>query len=308
MNHMSTARILVTPRSVTKNGHPQLRRIQERGYEVVFCKPGVQPSEEELLTLLPGCVGYLAGVEKISVRVLEAAKELQVISRNGVGVDNVDLRAAERLGVRVMPAIGANSRGVAELTIGLILSLARSIPFSDASLKRIEWQRREGIELEGRTLGLIGCGRIGREVAKMASGLGMKTVVYDVVQDPASGLRYATIDEVVAGSDVLSLHCPAPADGQPLVDAVMIGKMKRGAYLVNTARYGLLDPTAVIAGLDSGWLSGLALDVFDVEPPGDNPLVRHARVIAMPHIGGYTAESVERAMAGAVDSLLAVLG
>ncbi|MFZ4395011.1 MAG: phosphoglycerate dehydrogenase [Kiritimatiellia bacterium] len=304
---MSTIRILVTPRSVTRNGHPQLQRLRERGWEVLFCKPGVQPSEDDLLALLPGCVGYLAGVEKISVRVLEAAKGLQVISRNGVGVDNVDLSAAERLGVKVMPAIGANSRGVAELTIGLILSLTRSIPFSDASLKRIEWQRREGIELEGKTLGFIGCGRIGREVAKMAAGLGMKTVVYDVVQDPASGLRYAPMGEVVAGSDVLSLHCPAPADGQPLVDAVMIGKMKRGAYLVNTARYGLLDPAAVIAGLDSGWLAGLALDVFDVEPPVDNPLVKHPRVIATPHIGGYTAESVERAMAGAVDNLLMVL-
>lgn len=305
---MNSKKILVTPRSVTKNGHPRLQRFKERGYEVIFCKPGSQPSEDDLLALLPGCVGYLAGVEKVSARVLEAAKGLKVISRNGVGIDNVDLRAAERLGVRVTPAVGANSRGVAELTIGLILSLTRSIPFSDASLKRVEWQRREGIELEGRTLGLIGSGRIGREVAKMAAGLGMKVVVYDVVQDPASGLRYATLDEVVAGADVLSLHCPAPADGRPLVDAVMIGKMKRGAYLVNTARYSLLDPVAVIAALDSGRLSGLALDVFDVEPPGDNPLVRHARVIATPHIGGFTAESVERAMAGAVDNLLAVLG
>lgn len=305
---MSTAKILVTPRSVTKNGHPQLQRLKDRGWDVQFCKPGVQPSEDDLLALLPGCVGYLAGVEKVSARVLEAARGLRVISRNGVGVDNVDLRAAERLGVKVMPAIGANSRGVAELTIGLILSLARAIPFSDARLKRVDWQRREGIELEGKTLGLIGCGRIGREVAKMAAGLGMKVVVYDVVQDPASGLRYAALDEVVAGADVLSLHCPPPADGRPLVDTVMIGKMKRGAYLVNTARYGLLDQTAVLAALDSGQLSGLALDVFDVEPPGDNPLVKHPRVIATPHIGGFTAESVERAMAAAVDNLLAVLG
>jgi len=273
----------------------------------VFCKPGVQPSEEELLAVLPGCAGYLAGVEKVSARVLEAARGLRVISRYGVGVDNVDLRVAERLGVKVIPTLGANSRGVAELTIGLILSLARSIPFSDACLKRGDWQRREGIELEGKTLGLIGCGRIGRAVATMAGGLGMKTVVYDVVQDPASGLQYAALDEVVGSADVLSLHCPAPADGRPLVDAVMLGKMKRGAYLVNTARYSLLDPVAVLAALDSGRLSGLAFDVFDVEPPGDYPLVKHPRVIATPHIGGYTAESVERAVSGAVDNLLAVL-
>jgi D-3-phosphoglycerate dehydrogenase len=300
-------KILVTPRSLTKSGHPQLQRLKDAGYEVVFSKPGVQPSEDDLMTLLPGCVGYLAGVEKIPSRVLEAAKGLRVISRNGVGVDNIDLPTAERLGIKVIPAFGSNSRGVAELAIGLILALARSIPFSDACLKNKDWQRREGIELDGKTLALIGCGRIGREVAEMAAGLGMKVVVFDVVQDPAAGLNYVFMDEALRSSEFVSLHCPAQKDGRPLVDAAMIAKMKKGAYLINTARYTLLDAVAVIAALDSGKLSGVALDVFDKEPPGDNPLVRHPRVIATPHIGGFTAESVGRAVAMAVDNLLAAL-
>jgi D-3-phosphoglycerate dehydrogenase / 2-oxoglutarate reductase len=304
----SKRKILVTPRSLTKSGHPQLERLKDAGYEVVFCKPGVQPSEDDLMKLLPGCVGYLAGVEKIPPRVLEAAKGLKIISRNGVGVDNVDLPTAEQLGIQVVPALGTNSRGVAELAIALILASARSIPFSDACLKNKDWQRREGVELDGKTLGLVGCGRIGREVAQMAAGLGMKVLVYDVVQDPTSALRYVSMDELLGSSDFVSLHCPAPKDGKPVIGAGAIGKMKKGAYLLNTARYSLLDAAAVIAALDSGKLSGLALDVFEKEPPGDNALVKHPRVIATPHIGGFTTESVERAVSVAIDNLLSVLG
>lgn len=180
-------------------------------------------------------------------------------------------------------------------------------PFSDACLKSKDWQRREGVELDGKTLALIGCGRIGREVVKMATGLGMKVIVFDVVQDPSAGLKYVSMDEALGKGDFVSLHCPAQKDGKPLIDQATIAKMKKGAYLVNTARYSLLDATALIAALDSGKLSGVALDVFDKEPPGDNPLVKHPRVIATPHIGGFTVESVERAVSVAVDNLLSVL-
>lgn len=300
------AKILITPRSLTKSGHPLLERLSTAGHQVTFCKPGVQPSEDELLQLLPGCTGYLAGVEKVSARVMEAANGLKVISRNGVGIDNVDLQAASRLGIKVCATPGANARGVAELAIGLMMAMARSIPFSDAALKGQRWERREGLELDGKVLGLIGGGRIGRYVARMAAGMDMSVLCYDVQQDASSGLKYVSMDELLCSSDVISLHCPATSS-KPIIDAVAINRMKQGAYIVNTARAGLIDAPAALAALDSGKLSGLATDVFSTEPPGDDPLVNHSRVIATPHIGGYTVQSVDRAVAAAIDNLLAAL-
>ena len=303
--------ILITPRSLTQSGHPALKRFTEAGYELVMSRRGVQPSEEELIALLPGCVGMLAGVEPITARALEAAKDLKVIGRNGVGVDNIDLEAARRLGIRVCPAIGSNARGVAELTIGLMLALARSIPFSDAALKPGRWERRSGFELEGKTLGLLGCGRIGRDVARMAIGMGMRVLAFDPVQDEGfarrllgKSFRYAPMDEVLSTGDVISLHCPPPIDGKAILDAEAIGRMKMGVLLINTARAALLDNQAVLEALDSGHVAGLATDVFHHEPPGENPLIKHSRVIATPHIGGYTAESVGRAVSMAVDMML----
>lgn len=303
-------KVLVTPRSVTRDGHPALDRLRQHGFEVVFSSPGVQPDEAELLRRLPGCVAYLAGVEPVTARVLEAAKTLKVIARNGIGIDNVDLVAARRLGLQVLPAAGANARGVAELTVALMLALARAVPWSDAQLKAGQWQRRQGVELEGKVLGLIGCGRIGQMVARMARGLDMSVLGYDPqpVAGGCSGLDYAGFDEVLAKADVVSLHCPACPDARPLIDAAALGRMKKGALLVNTARACLLDGAAVLAALDQGRLAGLAVDVFEHEPPGDDPLVRHPHVIATPHLGGFTAESVDRAVSAAVENILNAIG
>ncbi len=302
------SRILVTPRSLTKDGHPALGRLKEAGYEVVFCTPGVQPDEAELLRVLPGCVGYLAGVEKISARVIAAGTDLKVIARNGVGVDNIDLEAAKRAGIAIVRAQGANTRGVAELTIALMLALTRAVPFSDAHLKRADWQRRCGIELDGRTLGVVGCGSIGRQVASLALGLGMNVLAFDPYPDvsfsPSERFRYVRLAELWAGSDVVSLHCPPAADGRPIVMHQTLAAMKKGVYLINTARASLLDDKDVLEALDSGHVAGLGLDVFAVEPPGPSRLIEHERVIATPHIGGFTRESIDRAVDLAVGGMM----
>jgi D-3-phosphoglycerate dehydrogenase / 2-oxoglutarate reductase len=309
---MRPSRILVTPRSVTKSGHPALQRLIDAGCEVVCCTPGQQPDEAELLRLLPGCVGYLAGVEKITARVLDAAPALKVISRNGVGVDNVDLDAARRLNVRVCTTPGANARGVAELAVGLMLALARNLPACDRALKDGRWERRSGIELQGRTLGVVGCGQIGRMVAAMGVGIGMRVMGFDVAPDaaflPGAAFRYAGLDEVLAVAEVVSLHCPPQPDGRPLMDGATLAGLRRGALLVNTARASLVDEEAVLAALSSGQLGGFGTDVYAEEPPRDLRLVRHPQVIATPHAGGFTAESVDRAMNMAVENLLKALG
>ncbi len=301
-------KILITPRSITTGGHPALERLCEVGFDLVFCTPGKMPSEEELIALLPDCVGHLAGVEPITARVLDAATALKVISRNGSGVDSIDLEAAAARGIRVCRAEGANSRSVAELTLGLLLSLARSIPFSDHHLKGGRWQRRRGMELAGQTLGLVGCGQIGRAVAEMALALGMQVIAYDVAPaaSPAGSpsFRYASLDEVLRAADFLSLHCPATADGRPLLGAAELAAMKPTAHLVNTARASLVDSQALLDALEGDCLAGAAVDVYETEPPGDDPLVKHDRVVATPHIGAYTWQSVDRLMQIAVDNLL----
>ncbi len=305
-------KILVTPRSVTRNGHRTLDKLTLAGYEVIFSTPGQFPTEEELIELLPGCVGYLAGVEPITAKVLDAATDLKAISRNGTGADSVDLEAAERNGIKVCRAIGANARGVAELAFGHILAAVRSIPFSDAAMKKQDWQRRKGIELENRTLGLVGCGKIGQLVAKFAAGFDMKVLAYDPYPsadfNPTGDFVYVELDEVLAKSDFLSLHCPANSDGTPLIGIEAVSKLKEGVYIVNTARGTLLDTDAIVAALDNGKIAGVTLDAFEPEPPTDWRLAEHQSVVATPHIGGFTSESVHRAMSVAVDNLMEAIG
>jgi phosphoglycerate dehydrogenase-like enzyme len=249
-------------------------------------------------------------VEPITRELLNASSELRVIARNGVGVDNVDLEAAEAEGIAVRPAVGANSRGVAELTVGLLFSSARSIPWSNGKMKAKEWRRRPGVELAGRTLGIIGLGHIGRTVAELAASIGMEVIGHDPYPNanwrPPSTFRWMSLDGVVTGSEFLTLH--APGGSEPLMNSERISSMRSASVLVNTARADLVDDNAVLAALDRSALSAYAVDAFATEPPTRWDLAVHDRVIATPHIGGFTAESVERASARAVQAILDELG
>jgi len=302
-----SGKILVTPRSLTTSGHPALDRLTAAGYDIVLGPSGKMPTTEDLVRLLPGCVGWLAGVERITADVLAAAPDLRVIARNGTGVDAIDLDAARRRGIDVRRAEGANARGVAELAIGLVLALARSIPFSDAAIKAGGWERRKGIELEGKTLGVVGCGKIGRIVAHLALGFEMRVIGHDPFAKASADLPLLPLDELLAASDVISLHCPPPADGTPLLDARRLALTKPGVLVVNTARHELIDIPELGAAIDRGHVAGAALDVFDAEPPLDRAHLASSRIIATPHIGGFTDESVDRAVDVAVDNLLEVL-
>ena len=301
-------RILITPRSLTKSFHPALNKLKDAGFELIFSTSGKQPSEEDLIKLLPGCVGYLAGVEKITKRGLESARDLKVISRNGSGIDNIDLDAAKSLNIRVCKTEGANAKGVAELTIGLMFSLVRSIPLHDARMKKETWERRKGIELENRTLGLIGCGEIGRKLAILALGLGMRVLAYrrnpDPSFSPSDKFHYCSFDDLLTQSDIISMHRPASASGEPVINAQVIAKMKKGVYIINTARASLIDEEAILEELSNNQIAGFATDVYDKEPPEDFSLVKHDRIIATPHLGGYTTESVDRATRAAVENLI----
>lgn len=305
------SRILVTPRSLTSSPNAELGRLEAAGFELVYSAPGRQPSEAELLELVPGCVGWLAGVEPISAKVLDSADELQVISRNGVGIDSIDLAAAERLGIKVMTTPGANAAAVAELTLALIISGLRHIPQGAAALKAGAWNRAEGREISGCVIGLVGCGAVGRAVAEIMTKLGAKVLGYDLKPglafQPSSRFAWASLEDVLGRSDVVSLHYPAVAEAAPLLDVARIGRMKPGAGLVNTARASLVDEDALLGALDEGRVGWYATDVFTVEPPPPSRLISHERVIATPHIGGFTAEGGRKAIEVAVDNLLSAL-
>jgi D-3-phosphoglycerate dehydrogenase / 2-oxoglutarate reductase len=305
--------ILVTPRSLTETGLdnvPELKPLRASGYQLVAAPAGRVPTEEELLELVSGCVGWLAGVERIGARVLEVAKDLRVISRNGAGTDAIDLEAAERAGVRVERAAGANAQGVAELALALALSALRNVPWSAAALRSGGWRRWQGRELQDCTVGVVGLGAIGRRLAGLFDSLGSRVIAYDPFAPAEWNARISLVDlpELLASSDVVSLHAPPPADGRSLLDAARMAAIARGAVLVNTARSALVDDEAVLAALEDGTLAAYAVDAFDSEPPELTPLLQHERVLATPHIGGYTTGSVRRATTIAVENLLAVLG
>jgi D-3-phosphoglycerate dehydrogenase len=307
-------RVLITPRSLTVKREPVLERLEASGFELIFASPGLIPSEEQLLQLLPDCVGWIAGVEPISERVLRAATKLRVISRNGTGTDNIPLGVAKELGIRIERADGANARGVAELSIALILAALRNIPELNSALKHDQWQRRIGIEILDRLVVLIGCGAVGRMVVQMALGLGARTAAYDPFPNHSFGpagsgeFRWISFDEAISTADVISLHCPPLENGLPLLSRSVLDRLKQGCCLVNTARANLVDESAVLDSLENGRLRAYATDVFDPEPPlPGSPLLAHPRVIATPHLGGFTEESVRRATETAVQNLLAAL-
>jgi phosphoglycerate dehydrogenase-like enzyme len=304
-------KVIVTPRSLSRGGHPLLERITAAGYQLVFPSPGVQPTEEQLAAVIGDAVGYLAGVERVSAALLARAPRLRVISRNGTGVDSIDLPAAQARGIVIRRAEGANARGVAELAFGHILAAARGIAAADAELKAGRWTREKGFELEGRTLGLVGCGRIGKQVARFALAFDMRVLAHDPYPDdtfaPSPAFAYAPLPEVLREAHVLSLHAPPPPGGRPILDAAALAELRKGAVVVNTARQGLVDEAAMAAALRERRVAAYTVDAFDKEPPDDLGFIRTRGVLATPHVGGFTDESVDRATAVAVDNLLASL-
>lgn len=305
------ARILITPRSLTSAPPPELDRLTAAGHALVFSTPGILPDETELVSLVPGCAGWLAGVEKVSAKVVAAATALRVISRNGTGVDSLPLELLAARGIEVRRADAANADGVAELTLALMLMALRHLPDVTAGVRAGGWPRPLGREIAGATVGVVGCGAVGRRVLRLADAFGARLLAHDPATpglgDLAGRVRYAPLAELLREADIVTLHSPA-LPGGPLLGAVELAAMRPGAVLVNTARAGLVDEAALLAALDAERLGAYATDVFAEEPPTDLRLAAHERVIATSHVGGLTAESVRRATSTAVDNLLAVLG
>ena len=253
------------------------------------------------------------GRTKITASVMDAASSLKAIGRAGVGVDNIDLDAAKKHNITVVNAPMSTSLAVAELTFGLLLAVARELPRADAGMKQDKWLKKElkGVELNGKTLGIIGYGRIGAEVGKRAAAFGMNVVAYDplVSEDEMQkrGADPVSIQDLYAWSDFISLHLPLSVQTRDMIGPLAFSQMKDGVRIVCAARGGIIDEAALITALNSGKVAGAALDVFGTEPPGLTETVSHPRVIATPHIGAQTAEAQSRASEDIANEVLSAL-
>ncbi len=303
---MSAWKILITD-GLDSNGI----EIMKKSAEVVD-KPGI--SAEDLLKEIGEYDALIVrGRTKVIPAVFEAGKKLKVVGRAGIGVDNIDLPAAKANKVTVVNSPLATTTTVAELTLGLMLSAVREIARADASLKAGKWLKKEfeGAELTGKTLGVIGFGRIGAAVAKRAAAFDMKILGYDPnITDEDIELRGGkpvSLDELLMQSDMITMHLPLTADTKNMLNSTAFAKMKTGVYIICAARGGVIDEIALLDALNSGKVAGAALDVFSAEPPGLTDLVSHPKVVGTPHIGAQTAEAQSRAANDIAEEILAAL-
>lgn len=280
-------------------------------FDIVYA--GKTPSEDDLVALSRQYqpVAIIARYGRISERVMEASANLRVVSKHGTGIDTIDSEAAKRRGIAVKAATGANAPAVAEHTWALILACAKNVPALDVRMHAGHWDKatHKSLELRGRTLGLVGLGAIGARVAAVGIAMGMTVIAHDPFAKAApEGVQLLPLADVIAGSDVLSLHCPLTKDNANMLNAATLATMRPGAIVVNTARGGLIDEAALEAALRSGALLAAGLDSFQVEPFAvDHPFTRVPNAILSPHIGGVTSDAYVGMGTAAAQNVLAVL-
>jgi phosphoglycerate dehydrogenase-like enzyme len=291
-------KVLVTPTTFGLFDKRLRRELEAAVGEVIYNQCGRPLASSELREMLPGCHGFIAGLDRVDGVALESADQLKVIARYGAGVDNIDLKAAARKKITVTNTPHANAVSVAELTIALLLSLARSIPEAAASVRSGGWPRLQGKLLEGTVVGLVGFGSVGKEVARRLQGWGLTLLASDPFPDESLAhslnVRLVDLQQLIRESDFVSLHLPLLNETRRMVNADFFARMKPGAYLINTARGEIVDEPALLDALDTGQLGGAAVDVYAEEPPApDSPLRRHPRLIATPHCGAHTDGAID---------------
>jgi D-3-phosphoglycerate dehydrogenase len=278
-----------------------IKLLKSSGVEVTYVE---EPPENELVNLIKGHHGLIVRSKPVVTRrVIEAADQLLVIARAGVGVDNIDVEAARERGIEVLTSPEATVTSVAELAVGLMLAVARKIAFSDRKMRAGEWVKKyaEGMELSGKVLGVIGAGRIGSIVARICRfGFNMQVLYYDPVRNPKleeeTGAKYATLEEVLKTADIVTIHVPLTPETKHLINEEKLKLMKKTAILINTSRGAVVDTNALVKALREGWIAGAGLDVYEEEPlPPGHPLTTLDNVVLTPHIGASTHEAQARA-------------
>jgi D-3-phosphoglycerate dehydrogenase / 2-oxoglutarate reductase len=305
----ATLEILVSSPMFGYYSSQAVARLEARGC-VLTRRPDVA-DEAGLTELVRDADAWIIGLQRVTEATLRESKRLRAVAIHGVGVDHVDVAAATRLIIPVVNTPGANANAVAEMAIAFILVLSREVLHADEIVRRGGWApTMVGEEICDKTLGVVGFGAIGRRVAALGRGLGMRVLAYSrsaVTGEPESGISFVTLDELLRQSDYVSIHLALTDATRRMIGERELGLMKPAACLVNTARGAIVDEAALHRMLTSGHLRGAALDVFSEEPPQSNPLVGLAQVIASPHLGGNTVQGFSRTSDAVTDSLLLLL-
>ena len=303
-------RVLISCQHVWAAAEEVIPKLERVGLEVDMPRfAGQQLEEADLLPIIDRYVGILAGDDHLTRPVLEAGRSLRVISKWGIGVDSIDLVAAEKLGIRVLNTPGVFGEELADYAMGYLHLLARRQHEVNQEVKGGIWHKVQGSSLAGKTLGIVGLGSSGRALARRAVAASMRVLGFDVIEVPENS-DYERVDlaDLLAGSDVISLHLPATPDTRHLIDEAALGLMKPGAWLINISRGALVDEAALVVALREGRIGGAALDVFEEEPvSADNPLLGFDNVVVGSHNGSNTREAVERTTALAVENLIQAL-
>lgn len=308
--------VVVTSPTFGEYSPESVRALEDAGYALRRVDRDAPDLEDRLAEVLPRTVAMVVGYLPVDAEVLDRAPELRVVAKHGTGVDNIDLEAAADRGVVVANAPGRNANAVAELVLLHLLNLNRELVDADRGVRDGRWEPTIGRELAGKTLGVVGLGDIGRTLIERSAGFDLDYVAYDVEDRPAfraeHGVELADeLGDLLARADFVSLHVPLNEHTRHLIGAAELAAMKPTAYLVNTARGGIVDEAALLEALEAGELAGAALDVLEEEPPGDSAhydaLRAAERVALSPHMGGYTAEAFEAISRLTAENVLAVL-
>jgi len=304
-------KILITPRSFASFSDKPLKMLTERGYKVKRNNTGRPYKKEELLKLIRDVDGIIIGIDELSAEIIDEANALKVISKYGIGLDNIDINMATNKKIIVTNTPTANVDAVADLAFGLVLSLARRIPEADKKTKSGKWEKIIGKSVWEKTVGIIGLGKIGKQVVKRAQGFEMNILAFDIVKDKKFaqkyGIKYVNLEKLLQKSDYISIHIPLNDATRNMISYEELEKMKKDAFLINTSRGGIVDEEALYNALRNNKLRGAALDVYNNEPIRESPLKELDNVIMTPHIGAYTEEAIENMSIQAAQNLIDVL-
>ncbi len=288
-------RIAVTSRSFSR--HPVLREeLQAKYADVKFNDDGLSLSGESLVEFLQGCDRAITALERIDGATLDALPDLKVVSKYGVGLDMIDLKAMASKGVQLGWTGGVNKRSVSELVIAMAISLLRHIPLANAEVREGTWRQHMGRELSHQTVGIVGCGHVGKDLGRLLRAFGCQVLAHDILDFREfykdTGIKAVGLEELLRSSDIVSLHLPLDETTRDILDAEHLRMMQKRALLINASRGGLVDEDVLYEMLTSGDLAGAGFDVFSVEPPENHDLVDLQNFITTPHIGGSSEEAI----------------
>jgi glyoxylate reductase len=304
-------KVLITARTLDEVGQQAVALLKKAGCELVIPPKYGPHTAESLLKLLPGNDAVLASMDKFTAEVLEAARSLKHISRWGVGYDAIDVPAATKNGIIITYTPGLLNETVADFAFALLLAIARRVHLGHRGMTQGLWDPQWGHDVHGKTLGILGCGRIGLAMARRSTGFNMRLIAHDICANPEAeklGIKFVSLDELLAESDFVSLHAALTAENRGLLNEARLRQMKRSAYLINTARGALIDETALAKVLNEGVIAGAAIDAYVVEPlPADHPLRSAKNILLTPHLASWARETGERVSTTAAQAIVDVM-